>query len=92
MRGPSCDLNGRGRLSQGASFDHRVRGGDGTWRDYKAERPGGPEIDGHLELSCTRDWHFGRFGPVENLADVGARLMIGAGDARTVTDQAPSST
>src|SRR5215203_1992961 len=67
---PPSRLEARSRLSQhSCSFDHLVGARKEAWRDCKADRLGGPEIDDQLEDRRLLDWHVGRRGSAQYAGD-----------------------
>src|SRR5690349_3929004 len=69
-------------------FDDLVGAGEDRWRHGEAKRLRGLEIDDQLELGRLLDWQIGRSGAFENPPDVSTDIVIGVGQARSITDQA----
>jgi hypothetical protein len=56
-------------------LDHLIGGRQQRFRDGKAERLGGLEIDGERELGRPDDRQIGRFLPFENAPGIDANLV-----------------
>src|ERR1700730_7842357 len=73
-----------------ASFDDLVGAGEDRWRNGKAERLCGLEIDHQLEGCRPLHRKISRLGALEDLSDISADQVPIAGVARSIADQAAS--
>jgi hypothetical protein len=65
--------------SKTASLDHLVGDGKYSWRNCKAERLRGLEMNHQLEFSRLQDRQVGGLVAIENAASVDAKLAIHGG-------------
>src|ERR1700728_2887137 len=70
------------------SFDHLIGAGQEHRGHLEAEGLGGFQIDDELEPGELENRQFGRFGALEDLSGVNARLAISVRQADAVTHQA----
>src|SRR5262249_26625202 len=70
-----------------ASFDYLVSGSEQRRRHIEAEHPGGPGIDGQLELVRLHDRQVRRLGALEDAAGIDADLTKRILDAGSVAYQ-----
>ena len=69
-------------------LDHLIRSLEKRLRNRQSERLGGLEINDEFKSGRLLDWQIGRRGARENPADIGPSLVIHAGDARSIANQA----
>src|SRR5438105_1806077 len=69
------------------SFDHLVGKREQRRRDRQAERPGGLQVDDHLELGRLHHWQVGRLLTSENPSEIDTGLAIAIREMRPVTDK-----
>jgi hypothetical protein len=74
------------RIAKGL-FDHLVGGGEQLRWYGDAERFWGLEVDDQLERGRLKDRQIGGLCALKDLAGVGTRMAIGAGEARAVADR-----
>src|SRR5262245_27879692 len=67
-------------------FDHLVGEREQRWRQFNAERLGGPEVDEKHEVGRLQHRQVAGLFAVENPAHIGAGLAIAVSDVRPITD------
>src|ERR1700740_1601556 len=75
------------RCSKSTLFDHLVGPREQRWRNLEAERPGGLEVNKHLELGGLLNRKLGWFCTLEKLIDVGSSAPDQISDICSVGDE-----
>src|SRR5215469_12504855 len=83
----SVRLSRTGAATPRPLFDHLVGGRQQRHWDGDAERLGGLQVDGQLELDWVLHWQVGRLVPFEDAADILTYLTIRPREARPIAHQ-----
>src|SRR6516162_3397652 len=87
LLGPDFHRLDRTSLRLAHSLDHLVGNREQRWRNGEAERLRSLEIDDQFELCRLHHRKVGRFGTLENPADIYAGLAIGVRKVRSIAHQ-----